>query len=270
MAKRYYWLRLQHDFFDSVRIKKLRKLAGGDTFTIIYLKMQLLSLKTDGMLTYKEYEPSFAEELALDIDEDVENVAATLAYLERVGLIETSDNIEYFLPFVEENIGETNETNREQALESHRQRQKRYRERQKALKSIGCADGDVTVTSQRDVEIEKEIEKEKRESKSIKATPSHTVYFPDDALLEKTFHDFMEMRKKIKKPMTDRAIELMIGKIQKYPPEQAVELLEDSILHGWQDIYPHKEVAGKSGQRDMMREIWGDDYEGLMKGDVPT
>lgn len=43
--KRYYWLKLMDDFFDSKRIKKLRKMAGGDTYTIIYLKMQLLSLK---------------------------------------------------------------------------------------------------------------------------------------------------------------------------------------------------------------------------------
>ena len=39
--KRYYWLKFRDDFFDSKRIKKLRKMAGGDTYTIIYLKMML-------------------------------------------------------------------------------------------------------------------------------------------------------------------------------------------------------------------------------------
>ena len=34
-GKRYYWLKLQDDFFKSKRIKKLRKIAGGDTYTII-------------------------------------------------------------------------------------------------------------------------------------------------------------------------------------------------------------------------------------------
>ena len=33
--KRYYWLKLRNDFFDSVRMKKLRSVAGGDTYTII-------------------------------------------------------------------------------------------------------------------------------------------------------------------------------------------------------------------------------------------
>ena len=50
--KRYYWLKFQGDFFDSKRIKKLRKLAGGDTYLVIYLKMQLKALKTGCILEY--------------------------------------------------------------------------------------------------------------------------------------------------------------------------------------------------------------------------
>lgn len=44
MAKKYIWLKLQKDFFKRKEIKKLRKLAGGAVYTIIYLEMQLLSL----------------------------------------------------------------------------------------------------------------------------------------------------------------------------------------------------------------------------------
>ena len=40
--KKYYWLKLKEAYFDNPKIKMLRKIAGGDTFTIIYLKMQLL------------------------------------------------------------------------------------------------------------------------------------------------------------------------------------------------------------------------------------
>ena len=43
--KKYYWLKLDRHFFGNARIKKLRKLAGGDTYTIIYLKLLLLMLK---------------------------------------------------------------------------------------------------------------------------------------------------------------------------------------------------------------------------------
>ena len=42
--KKYFWLKLKNDWFSSKEIKRLRNVAGGDTFTIIYLKMQLKSL----------------------------------------------------------------------------------------------------------------------------------------------------------------------------------------------------------------------------------
>ncbi|MDS8126694.1 phage replisome organizer N-terminal domain-containing protein, partial [Streptococcus pneumoniae] len=43
--KRYYWIQLAQDFFKSKEMKLLRKIAGGDTHTIIYLKMMLISLE---------------------------------------------------------------------------------------------------------------------------------------------------------------------------------------------------------------------------------
>ena len=66
--KRYYWLQLKENFFKQPRIKKLRRMAGGDTYTIIYLKMQLLSLQNGGKLVYEGIEDDFVNELALNID----------------------------------------------------------------------------------------------------------------------------------------------------------------------------------------------------------
>lgn len=105
MAKRYYWLKLREDFFSSKRIKKLRKLAGGDTYTIIYLKMQLLAMKSEGVLEHTGLESTFAEELALDLDEEADNVSVTVNYLLNCGLLETSDSIEYFVPYAVANTG---------------------------------------------------------------------------------------------------------------------------------------------------------------------
>lgn len=104
-GKRYYWLRLHDDFFSSIRIKKLRKMAGGDTYTIIYLKMQLKAMKTEGVLTWRGIEQDFVDELALDLDEEPDNVRVTLAYLLTCGLAETSDSINFFLPYAVANTG---------------------------------------------------------------------------------------------------------------------------------------------------------------------
>ena len=112
--KRYYWLKLYKDFFTSKRIKMLRTIAGGDTYTIIYLKMQLKALETNGYLYFDGYMNNFAEELAIDIDENVDNVKITIQYLMNVGLLESNTNeTEYKLTFMENVVGsETASTQR--------------------------------------------------------------------------------------------------------------------------------------------------------------
>lgn len=146
--RRFYWLKLKEDFFESKRIKKLRRLAGGDTLTIIYLKMQLKSIKTDGVLTYTGLEKSFAEELALDLDENPEDVGLLLNYLLSVGLIETSDQINFLLPYAVESTGSEG---------ASAERVRNFRDRQ----ALQC-NADVTQVKRiGNVEIEKEIEIEK-------------------------------------------------------------------------------------------------------------
>lgn len=105
MAKKYVWLKLKDDFFQQRSIKKLRKIAGGDTYTIIYLKLQLLSLKDEGKLFYEGVEDDFIEEMALAIDEDTDNVKVTLMFLEKNGLLEMVSDNEYLLPQVVDSIG---------------------------------------------------------------------------------------------------------------------------------------------------------------------
>lgn len=107
MAQRYYWLRLQKDFFGSRRIKKMRRLDGGDTNVVIYLKMELLAMQHDGVIEYAGLEDSIAEEIALDIDEDVDAVQRVLDYLLQYGLAEneTDGDGSILLPYVVDNIG---------------------------------------------------------------------------------------------------------------------------------------------------------------------
>ena len=149
-GKRYYWLKLQDGFFTSKRIKKLRKLAGGDTFTIIYLKMQLLAMKTDGFLKWTGLEDDFASELALDLDEDPENVKVTLAYLMSCGLVETSDNISFYLPWAVENTG--SEGSSAERMRNKRAEQKLLSEQSRTM----CAQSD----GEKEIEIEKELDLE--------------------------------------------------------------------------------------------------------------
>ena len=111
--KRYYWIQLTQDFFKSKEMKLLRKIAGGDTHTIIYLKMMLISLEDGGCIYYDGLADNLAEEIALMIDENVEDIKITLLFLESKGLLTRKSDRDYFLEQVPEMVGsETASTRR--------------------------------------------------------------------------------------------------------------------------------------------------------------
>lgn len=147
--KRYFWLKLHKDFFQRKEIKRLRKIAGGDTYTIIYLKMLLRSIMNEGKLYFDGLEADFAAEVALDLDESEENVQITITYLLNSGLLEMRSDDEYYLPDTK------NSTGCETAVAA---RVRRHREKQKALQ---CNTDVTEVKHLCNGEIEKEIDKEK-------------------------------------------------------------------------------------------------------------
>ncbi len=155
-TKKYYWLKLKNDFFNQREVKKLRRVAGGDTYTIIYLKMQLLSIKNDGIITFERTEEHLDEQLSLELDEDLENVRMTLSFLHSNGLIEPISEDDFLLNKVPELIG--SESNSAERVRAHR-------ERLKEQKALQC-NAQVT-KSNTEIELEKEKELEKDNKKSV-------------------------------------------------------------------------------------------------------
>ena len=170
--KKFYWLKLRDNFFTQPKIKKLRKIAGGDTYTIIYLKMQLLSLQNEGKLYFEGIEDDFVNELALTLDEDADNVKVTVLYLMAQGLLEEVTKDEYAMVETMSNIG--SETAGAARVRQHRQRKAE-------LETLQC-NGLVTTcnTEIRDkreenrekrIETDKEIEKDKADAALSASAP---------------------------------------------------------------------------------------------------
>ena len=120
--RRYYWLQLKDDFFNSKEMKLMRKLPGGEEITIIYLKMMLVSLSEQGKLYFEGLAEDLAEELSLIIDEDPEAIRLTLMFLTKKKLLTTSDNYQFNLEQVPEMIG--SETASARRVRKHRENQK--------------------------------------------------------------------------------------------------------------------------------------------------
>lgn len=83
-----------------------------------------------------------------------------------------------------------------------------------------------------------EIKKEKKESEF-----DEVLNQIEDVKLRETLVAFIKMRKTIKKPMTTHALELLIKKLGRLTNniDKQIELLENSILNGWQDVYIKQE-----------------------------
>lgn len=179
MSKKYFWLKLKDDFFDKKEIKRLRRMAGGDTYTVIYLKMLLLSLKTDGKLYFDNIGDDFVDELSLDIDEDADNLKMTLTYLQSKGLLEIVSDHEYQLNQLPYMVGSETES----AQRVRRHRLLKENKNQKALQS----NSDVT-KSNTEIEIETELELDKEKDHSEKIKSIFPVFSP--------INDFIELNKR--------------------------------------------------------------------------
>lgn len=122
--KRYFWLKLKEDWFSGTTEKYLKSLPAGDSLLITYLKIQLMSLKTEGFLKYERLLPSAEEEIAMLIDEPVNNVRLLINVLLKTGAIERLDDNSLYLLSLQNLIGSEG---------SSTDRVRRFRERQKAL-----------------------------------------------------------------------------------------------------------------------------------------
>ena len=150
--KRYFWIQLAQDFFKSKEMKLLRKIAGGDTHTIIYLKMMLISLEDGGHIYYDGLADNLAEEIALVIDENVEDIKITLIFLESKGLLTRNSDRDYFLEQVPEMVGSETASAR---------RVRKFRENKQVLlcnTDVTKCNGDIDIEKDIDTEIEKDID----------------------------------------------------------------------------------------------------------------
>lgn len=75
--------------------------------------------------------------------------------------------------------------------------------------------------------------------------------------LVEALNAFAEHRKKLKKPMTDRAKELLLSKLSKMArtEQEQIAILNQSIMNGWQGVFPLKQKQGRQSAADMADDV---------------
>lgn len=85
-----------------------------------------------------------------------------------------------------------------------------------------------------------------KKNKNVKNVKNE-INYSDIPELNEAILEFIKFRKSAKKPMTDKAISLMIGKLNKLSSNanEQIDIINQSILAGWTDVYPLKKQSGR-------------------------
>lgn len=133
-----------------------------------------------------------------------------------------------------------------------------------ALKEkIKCLEKEIEILKNNNNIKERKKEEPKKKATSYDEILSEIV----DEELKSLYLEYIKMRKLIKAPMTDRALQMLISKVNTLEPDNIdnqKELLETAIMNNWKSVYPIKKGAKDSEQPDYgNNKRNGDEYSFL-------
>ena len=80
-----------------------------------------------------------------------------------------------------------------------------------------------------------------------------------DETVKQELYEFIKMRKLIKKPMTDKALKILISKLKRLSsiPAEQVQILDNSIENNWRSVYPLKNNSGYQNNNSYQNNNYG-------------
>ena len=149
--KKYYYMRLKENFFDTDEMVYLESLEEGYLFSNILLKLYLRSLKNEGVLMMNEYVPYDAKMISRFTNHSLSTVEKAIFEFKKLGLIEVLDSGQMYMSNIELFVGKT-------TTEADRKRLGRMKAEQKLL--TNKEEGQMSDKCPPEKELELELEKE--------------------------------------------------------------------------------------------------------------
>ena len=173
--KKYYYLRLKDNFFDSDELKILESMKDGYLYSNILLKLYLRSLKNDGKLVVNERIPYNAEMLASVTGHQVGTIKQALSMFKELGLIEVLENGAIYMLDIQNFIGKgSTEADRQRLYD---RRISEERKQNKLTQSRNLEEICKKSTPEIEIELEKDIKIEKEIHSSAKSTTTKRKRF---------------------------------------------------------------------------------------------
>ena len=167
--KKYYYLRLKDNFFDSDELKILESMKDGYLYSNILLKLYLRSIKNDGKLVVNDRIPYNAEMLASVTGHQVGTIKQALSMFKELGLIEILENGAIYMLDIQNFIGKgSTEADRRRSYD-------RKIAQEKELLKAESVRNLREISDKSPPEIEIELEKEIKIEKEIDSSASTTT-----------------------------------------------------------------------------------------------
>ena len=159
--KKYYYLRLKDNFFDSDELKILESMKDGYLYSNILLKLYLRSLKNDGKLVVNERIPYNSEMLASVTGHQVGTVKQALSMFKELGLIEVLENGAIYMLDIQNFIGKGSTEADRQRLYDRRISEERKQNKLTQSRNLEEICKKSTPEIEKELEIDKELYIEK-------------------------------------------------------------------------------------------------------------
>lgn len=219
--KRYWWLKMEHDFFEQKEMKALKRMAAGYVYTTIYLKLLLKSLKNNGSLYFESIEDDFVSEIAFDIDEPVEDVRAVFDFLKRKGLLIEKSEEEISLPGAVERVGSKTQS----AV-----RMERMRERKKQGDSVTMLRQ--SVTPLQDSYVEKSREEKIRDRGRVEVDKENNQPTTTPTLNQDFVTIYKSFEVETGKALSPMQIQELQYMLKEFTPDLILEALREAVSQG--------------------------------------
>lgn len=213
--KRYFWLKLDENFFDDDTIAWIEEQENGKDYVIFYLKLSLKSLKDDGYLIRyvgQKLIPYDVRALSKLTNTPVDTVAIAMKLFIDIGLLSQLDTGEIYINQINEMIGSETSV----AKRVRKSRAKKELTDNVSSKLLHCNTEVTKCNTEKEIEKELELEIELDKDAKPKNTPtmSASVLQNDFDLIWKDYPNkkgkskaFAEYKKAIKAGVTNATIQ---------------------------------------------------------------
>lgn len=264
MEKRYFWIKLKEDFFDSEQMDFIHDMPNGAEYIYIYLRLCLRFANNDGIVERRigpDVRLSYdMQKLAEIVHSTPDSVVVAMQVFKQIGLVEEIHNGAFIIPGVRDMVG--SESAVAQRVRKHRAL-KRMQESQPLLQCNENVTLKVTTENRdkrldtRDKSIDKDIEKKSRKRRFSVVDAIDGLPFGD--ALKASLKAWAVMRKEaLKAPVSEKALRLGISKLQKLcgaNEEAMVDVVDQSTFNDWKGFFPLKGERQPPAQNDRREQM---------------